>query len=520
MPHFRAIPRRVRFIAAGAAVFLSAAVATFACRGPSLDGLTFACSSDGDCQQGLRCVKAASQAEGTCQVPVDAALYGDGGCAIFPDADLEFLNRCTPSTCAQFSNQERIQGFDPANPRPPLPAPVDAGTSGGGGSSDAGVDSLPACSTLSPQPVIHVTGANAFKNVLGQLAIALLSAPNDADRRTIIFTAAGACQGVEALYEDKRSVRDFYKLAVAEYWSAGGDPTTTTKCRLDDATQFADLGLSGVYAASCNSAYALSATAGDFVGPVQTTAFVVPAGSSEHAISADAAYHVYALGDTNVAPWTERDLVFARDRTATVQQIIGKSLGVKPELLRGVNLPRSEEMVSRVGNSPNADATIGMLDSSFAESSLNAAKLRMIAYRAPDQDCGRFPNSTELSNDKRNVREGSYPLWSSMHFFAKVGTDKQPLNANVAQLLAYLSFKLPVPTVKFLDVVIGERLVPQCAMQVSRTEDMGPMSSYSPPDPCGCYMDSRTVGTTCQVCKASSECPAASPRCSFGYCER
>ena len=57
-------------------------------------------------------------------------------------------------------------------------------------------------------------------------------------------------------------------------------------------------------------------------------------------------------------------------------------------------------------------------------------------------------------------------------------------------------------------------------MNVTRSEEVGPMQSYQPPYSCGCYFDAKTKGArTCQACESSAECPSSAPTCNFGYCE-
>lgn len=73
---------------------------------------------------------------------------------------------------------------------------------------------------------------------------------------------------------------------------------------------------------------------------------------------------------------------------------------------------------------------------------------------------------------------------------------------------------------KLLDAEISKSLVPQCAMRVTRSEEMGPLLSFSPAFQCGCYFDFKTNGkTACAACAAPGDCPASAPACNFGYCE-
>jgi hypothetical protein len=72
--------------------------------------------------------------------------------------------------------------------------------------------------------------------------------------------------------------------------------------------------------------------------------------------------------------------------------------------------------------------------------------------------------------------------------------------------------------VPVLDLTIDNGNIPECAMQVWRDTDLGPLYSYAPSDPCSCYFEQRAAGaTTCASCSATTPC--ASGVCRRGYCE-
>jgi hypothetical protein len=56
-------------------------------------------------------------------------------------------------------------------------------------------------------------------------------------------------------------------------------------------------------------------------------------------------------------------------------------------------------------------------------------------------------------------------------------------------------------------------------MKVARTVEGGPLSLATPPQPCGCYYDSKVPmgATSCTACSASTPCATGS--CRHGYCE-
>ena len=63
-----------------------------------------------------------------------------------------------------------------------------------------------------------------------------------------------------------------------------------------------------------------------------------------------------------------------------------------------------------------------------------------------------------------------------------------------------------------VDNIIGASLIPQCAMKVARSVDIGdytPQSGFQ----CGCYFDFKTTGKTdCKPCQMPSDCPEMAKR--------
>ena len=53
-----------------------------------------------------------------------------------------------------------------------------------------------------------------------------------------------------------------------------------------------------------------------------------------------------------------------------------------------------------------------------------------------------------------------------------------------------------------------------CAMEVKRTTDVGPLTPYAPAAPCGCFFAANTPGgsTTCTACTSNSQCSSNAPQ--------
>jgi hypothetical protein len=73
---------------------------------------------------------------------------------------------------------------------------------------------------------------------------------------------------------------------------------------------------------------------------------------------------------------------------------------------------------------------------------------------------------------------------------------------------------------EFNNALIAGANVPQCAMRVRRAGDLGPISSWAPPVPCGCYFERQATGATaCTACSSDANCSGANPKCRSGFCE-
>src|SRR5262249_54898483 len=119
-----------------------------------------------------------------------------------------------------------------------------------------------------------------------------------------------------------------------------------------------------------------------------------------------------------------------------------------------------------------------------------------------------------------NVRDGHYPIWGPVHFIAKVDAMNVPIKPDAANLIGYFTGKVPVPMgVNLLKAEIDAHTVPDCAMKVKRSTELGDISAYTPMKACGCYFDSLTGSTACTTCTNDAGCSGMTPHCNFGYCE-
>jgi hypothetical protein len=385
---------------------------------------------------------------------------------------------------------------------------------------EASADAQTICGTGSPGPVVYIAGSSASKPFLAALARVLYPATN-AMPLTIVYKSIGSCSGVSAIVNGDTMIS-----GTASYW----DPMSTNTgnevmCTIGTGTIAAallpDVAVSDVFAESCLSlANGLPSDIKDFFGPVQTMTFVVPKASNEKAISATAAYFVFGFGaDSGVAPWNNNALIFRRNATSGTQAMIGTAIGVSSAKFKGVDANGSSGVITKVSSSPS-QSTIGILADTDVSDTVSLS-LNVLAYKHYGQSCAYYPDSAPGSKDKANVRDGHYAIWGPLHFLAHVDANGFVANVNSRRVINFITGTLAAPQgVDLIQVFAVSNLVPACAMRVKRTIEMGPVSTFQPDSGCGCHYDFVATGrNSCSACTKDADCPSASPKCNYGYCE-
>jgi hypothetical protein len=412
------------------------------------------------------------------------------------------------------------------------------------------------CTTLTN--TVYIAGSSASKPFLLALAQALGTGVS------LVYAAPSSCIGLEDVVASPPQTES----STASYL----DPTTgaveaCTAGTLPYPAINVDIGVSDVFPSTCiTPAITLGSSYGEFRGAIQPMEIVVPWGSSESAISANAAYVVFGFAAEKyiVNPWNDPTAIWTRGDTSGTQLMIAAAIGLTGDKwLSALSvdagaaqiLGGSSNMVTAIvnGNATKPSTTIGILSAGSADPDRSApAKadggaatggIKPLAFQATDQDCGYYPDSDISHFDKINVREGRYAIWGPLHFVTNVDSKGNPLaspqassnpvpstSANVALVInAVTHSSLTSSSAPTLEQVItaeaSSHFVPECAMQVSRASEVGAEASYQPKMACGCYYESVVGGGTtassyCQTCTGSSDCKvAAYPACNFGYCE-
>ncbi|MBV9945401.1 MAG: hypothetical protein JOZ69_00965, partial [Myxococcales bacterium] len=390
----------------------------------------------------------------------------DGGDADLPPstdaaADQCVGRACPGAGCVPFDNTVRIAGYSEEAGLPPLPdagpPPVDAGASegggrggggGGGGGADASTAGLTPCSSL-PQPVF-VFGSNSLQSIAAELSALSSTVPI-----TVVYVTAHSCDGPKSIIvgETATDTGD----TTANYWDVSG---TIHTCALDPG-QNADIGMSSVFPEQCVPLpQGLPTNVGDFLGPVTPGVIVAPATSSQKAVSAEALYYIVGMGSGAVAPWTSLDYVFVSASSGGVQLDFSLAIGVPATRWFGNAVNNGATNVARIATSAQPEQTLGVMGTDLAETASTSSTIKELAFQDVGQTCAFYPNSTETSGDKRNVRNGNYAIWGFTHMFSKVNAQGVPLNPNAATIINYFTGGQPTPTGNFLKFIINDYLVP------------------------------------------------------------
>ncbi len=382
-----------------------------------------------------------------------------------------------------------------------------------------------ACSSL-PNTVV-IAGSTAVKSLVQAVGAKLARATGD-DLITIVYQGKGSCAGVQVIGADTDPTGACTDAScvkgTADYYDTTYDPTVMgakpPTCDLDPNGTHVDIAFSDVYKESCDGVSNPNLRDQSMV--VLPFGFVVPKASSQEAIDAREAYYVYGKGmAANVTPWTNPAAVFQRDSTS----------GTQITMFKNIHIP----IASQLGTTANPNSTDGVATSvaavTNAEQGLGIAgldavdlkyrgSLDVLAYRHWGQKKFYWGDSTPTSYDKKNIRDGHYPLWGYEHGVYLVDGSGNPLKPRAKKLADILSGAVALPGGDVVVEAAKVSIIPTCAMEVSRMTDGGDFSAYTPAEPCTCAFEKNVTqgSTSCKACTADTDC-SAGQKCRHNYCE-
>ena len=129
---------------------------------------------------------------------------------------------------------------------------------------------------------------------------------------------------------------------------------------------------------------------------------------------------MFATGnaDTPVQPWNDPTKYFIRSSGTGTIQMPSRAIGMDPTKWWGLDRLSASNLVASMEaiDPTDAEVSIGVLSNDFADK--NRANLTTLAFQQHGQSYAYLPDSSGETFDKKNVRDGHYPIWGPVHFVA------------------------------------------------------------------------------------------------------
>jgi len=400
-----------------------------------------------------------------------------------------------------------------------------AAAAGLGMPSDPQSGGAPVDCTSLPNP-LYFPATTLLESVLAELSPALAN-PDimGDDAMTVVHFPLSSCIS----YDVQREQTPVSGTAI--YYTAEG---AQGSCNMPtDVEVLSDLSAMDVGGATCLGGESPPDDLLEVPSYVETLGFVVPRNSTQTAITATEAYYILKFGgeeDRQVEPWTDPNFVLVRNPGSSTQLTIGANTGIAGTMWNGALRDHAgssdvRDAVIAENTTGNAERVLGILNSSKWEAA--ADNMRVLAFE-PFNGClgALFPDSTSTSRDKRNVRDGHYPIWTNLRFILRTDANGNAVSDNGADSAARAQLLVDLMTgtaeidgVGVAEAVIGVGNVPSCAMHVARDVDGGPIASFQHPAPCDCFfLEENGVDSGCETCSDGDTCDGGG-ECRFGFCE-
>ena len=369
------------------------------------------------------------------------------------------------------------------------------------------------CSAL-PSP-LYVPGTTVARPFFARIAPRLAEGDGG---YTLVYQGKGSCAALSQVTPGGPMT------GTASYWARGADGGSVERTfALSPNGVTPDFGVGDVSIQTCTGAAAPVGFNG-FSSFVEAFGFIVPPNSTQTAITAEEAYFIFKFGaqpSRTVPPWTDPNVIVIRNPSSSTQLTVGANIGVPGTLWSPALVNQNAgggnvlTKVAAENTTGNAEKTLGILATDAWDPARD--RVRMLAFQAFNQSClgAVLPDTSLTSFDKRNVRDGHYPIWGNFWAYTAVDSTGQPVNANVKRLIAFFAGE-PLNGADPIVDVARTGNVPVCAMKVSRAYDGAPLTPFAPAAPCGCFFDSLVSTTSCTACPAGT---CATGVCRRGFCE-
>jgi ABC-type phosphate transport system substrate-binding protein len=378
------------------------------------------------------------------------------------------------------------------------------------GSSAASAQTVKCSALRNP---LFLAGSTALEPLYKAIGKSLATDPDPQKQLTLAYLSNGSCAGISALSTNQTAAFSFIDDTY--------DGTTVPTCINDIAGGIPlDVALSDVAYETCTSAPA-PASLGDYLGPAASMLFVTPKASSQTAISAEEAYYLLGFGQFgDVQPWNRESLVCVRSSTSGTQRLIAANIAVPSTRWLGKTNSGSADVVTCLNTAQTQDPerTLGILGTEVFATGTIRQTYKALAFRGFGQARAYLPDSSATTQDKRNLRDGRYLLFGQVHMIT-ASSQGVPTSARARQFIDLVTGKTSSSAI-LTSLIRNAKLVPSCAMHVTRTGDGGQLSLSPSPTPCDCFFELTATGTapaSCQKCTADTEC--ASKHCRNSFCE-
>lgn len=439
---------------------------------------------------------------------MNRAMY----CALTGAAALGIGAGCSPAENDVVPSTVNVAATRAPDLGTPPPAPDKVAT--------ANVD----CTTLT-NPVYMPTTTlvdTLMKKVAPVLADGTGTGVGASDQMTLIQFPLSSCNAYEILSNNT------VVSGTGVYYAAGS--ATPLNCDLASSAAIkADLIAMDVGGRTCLGSEP-PASLVEFPSHVETLGFVVPKNSTQTSITATEAYHLMKFAGAagkEISPWTDPNFIHVRHGGSSTQLTIGSQIGIPGTMWNSLlqsNLSSTLVQNAVIADNSNGshEKSIGILNSSKWEASLN--DMKVLAYQ-PFNQClgGVYPDSTAVARDKKNVRDGHYPLWTNLRYVMDY-TAGSPSSDNgsvsATRTKRFIDIMTGTGTAANLDVslaVIQTGNAPACAMHVKRDFDGGDLKPFAHPAPCDCYFEANNGITNPNCVACTTTC--ATGVCRSGYCE-
>jgi hypothetical protein len=342
---------------------------------------------------------------------------------------------------------------------------------------------------------------------------------NSSTPMTVLYTLTGTCTVGSDLMTGKILAQN---TTLSYTPSTGEDPTwnpskPSATCTIDAAGGLPiDLGIGATFLTSCTLPTP-TVTVGQFVGPIGGYGFAIPKASSQIALTAEEGYFVFGFGQSGqVSPWLDNNYIFVRTSTKSTALTLGSVVQVPAGKLQGIAYANSSQVLDSTATSTDPEKTIGLLGTEIYDA--NRDKVNLLAFRAFKQNYAYYPDSTQTSFDKKNLRDGHYIPWAPTIYIAPTDGGGNA-TGNAKTFIDLVLGNTKYTDVDGLKASITVGLIPSCAMKVTRPADGADLTLFSSPAPCGCYYEATVPNgsTSCTACSDSTTCGGGT--CRLGYCE-